>query len=90
MKGLAGWKGNNMLQEKYLNKEWWLAAGQRSFRTFFQTAAGFLAVGLAINEVEWVSMLSVSLVAALLSLFTSLGTSLPELECEGGSNGNLD
>lgn len=89
MKGLAGWKGNNMLQEKYLNKNWWLAAGHRSIRTFFQTAAGFLTVGLALSEVDWINLLSVSLLAGILSLFTSLGTDLPELECEG-NNGDLD
>ena len=48
-------------------------------KTFFQTFAGFIAVGAAVNEVDWLRALSVSGVALALSLVTSLG-GLPEVE----------
>lgn len=65
------------------SKSWWLAAGTRALRTFGQTASGFLGVGLAISDIDWLTMLSVSSVASLLSLFMSLG-GLPEVELAEG------
>ena len=60
-------------------KEWAIAALIRAVKTFFQTFAGFIAVGAAVNEVDWLRALSVSGVAFALSLVTSLG-GLPEVE----------
>ena len=59
---------------------WVKAAGIRALKTFAQTAVGMLggeAVGLM--EVDWVAVLSVSAVAALASLLTSVA-GLPELK----------
>ena len=60
-------------------KEWAKAALIRAVKTFFQTFAGFIAVGAALNEVEWMKALSVSGVAFILSIVTSLG-GLPEVD----------
>lgn len=60
-------------------KEWIKAAGIRALKTFAQTMVGSIAVGAAISEVDWLRALSVSGVACVLSLFTSLA-GLPELE----------
>lgn len=60
-------------------KKWLIAALIRALRTFFQTFAGFIAVGAAMHEVEWIKALSVSGVAFILSIVTSLG-GLPEVE----------
>ena len=60
-------------------KEWAIAALIRAMKTFFQTFAGFIAVGAAVNEVDWLRALSVSGVAFVLSILTSL-TGLPEVE----------
>ena len=60
-------------------KEWAIAALIRALKTFFQTFAGFIAVGAAMNEVEWMKALSVSGVAFILSIVTSLG-GLPEVK----------
>ena len=60
-------------------KQWVLAALIRAVRTFAQTFAGCIAVGAAIHEVEWLHALSVSGVAFVLSIITSLG-GLPEVE----------
>lgn len=61
-------------------KEFIRAAGIRALRTFAQTFLGFVAVGAAISEVLWLRALSVSVVAALLSVLTSIATGLPEVE----------
>ena len=60
-------------------KEWAIAALSRAVKTFFQTFAGFIAVGAAMSEIEWMKALSVSGVAFILSIVTSLG-GLPEVK----------
>lgn len=60
-------------------KKWAIAALVRALRTFAQTFAGCIAVGAAVSEVEWLRALSVSGVAFVLSILTSLG-GLPEVE----------
>ena len=60
-------------------KKWALAALIRAIRTFAQTFAGCIAVGAALEEVQWLRALSVSGVAFVLSILTSL-TGLPEVE----------
>ena len=53
-------------------KKWIIAALIRAVRTFAQTFVGFVAVGAAFSEVEWLRALSVSGVAFVLSILTSL------------------
>ena len=60
-------------------KEWAVAALIRAVKTFAQTFVGCIAVGAAMNEVEWLHALSVSGVAFVLSIMTSLG-GLPEVK----------
>ena len=62
-------------------KKWALAALIRAVRTFAQTFAGCIAVGAALEEVQWLRALSVSGVAFVLSILTALG-GLPEVEEE--------
>lgn len=66
-------------------KEWAIAALIRAVRTFAQTFAAMIAVGAAFSEVEWLRALSVSGVAFVLSILTSL-TGLPEV----GKNPQLE
>lgn len=63
-------------------KKWALAALIRAVRTFAQTFVGFIAVGAALEEVQWLRALSVSGAAAVLSILTSLATGLPEVDDE--------
>ena len=63
-------------------KQWALAALIRALRTFAQTFVGFIAVGAALEEVQWLRALSVSGAAFVLSILTSLATGLPEVENE--------
>ena len=61
-------------------KKWILAALIRAIRTFAQTFVGFIAVGAALEEVQWLRALSVSGAAFVLSILTSLATGLPEAD----------
>ena len=60
-------------------KEWALAALIRAVKTFAQTFVGCIAVGAAVDEVQWLRALSVSGVAFVLSIMTSLA-GLPEVK----------
>ena len=60
-------------------KEWAIAALIRAVTTFAQTFVGCIAVGAAIHEVDWLHALSVSGVAFVLSIMTSLA-GLPEVK----------
>ena len=61
-------------------KQWIIAALVRAIRTFAQTFVGFIAVGAALEEIQWLRALSVSGAAFVLSILTSLATGLPEVE----------
>lgn len=61
-------------------KEFIIAALIRAARTFAQTFIGFIAVGAALEEVQWLRALSVSGAACVLSILTSLATGLPEVK----------
>lgn len=61
-------------------KAWFKAAGIRALKTIAQTAVGMLSGDLiGILEVNWISVLSVSATAGVLSLLTSLA-GLPEVD----------
>lgn len=62
-----------------MSKKWLKAAGIRAIKTFCQTAVSMLTVGQAVIDVNWVNVLSVSGVAAVISLLTSVA-GLPEVE----------
>lgn len=61
-----------------MNKKWFKAAGIRALKTFCQTAVSLITVGATLTEVDWKTVASVSIVAAILSLLTSLA-GLPEV-----------
>lgn len=60
-------------------KTWGKAAGIRAIKTMAQTAVSLITVGAAMTEIDWITVGSVSLVAGILSILTSLA-GLPELE----------
>lgn len=60
-------------------KKWFKAAGIRAIKTVAQTMLGYITVGLAINQIDWLTAGSVALVAGIYSLLTSLA-GLPELD----------
>lgn len=62
-----------------MNKRWWKAAGIRALKTFCQTMVSMLTIGQALLEINWIHIVSVSAVACLISLLTSIA-GLPEVE----------
>ena len=63
--------------------DWCNAAAIRMLRTADQVALGMITVGMTVSEVDWLNVLSVSLVAAVYSLLTSIITDLPETGTDG-------
>ncbi len=66
-----------------MDKEYWIkwikAAGVRAVKTVAQTAVGMITVGAALSEINWTYVASVSVVAGVASLLTSLA-GIPEVE----------
>lgn len=69
-----------------ITKEWFYAAIIRAIRTMAQVMLSMITVntvgGVAVADVNWLNVLSVTLVSGLCSLLTSVSTSLPELKTQ--------
>lgn len=63
-------------------KSWIKCAGIRALKTVAQAAVSMIGVGAALSDVDWLRVASVSLLAGILSLLTSLA-GLPEEESGG-------
>ncbi len=63
-----------------LNKEYWKAAGIRAWHAIWQTAVPLIPVGIAITEIDWLTVAEVSLAAGVLSLAKSFAAGMPETE----------
>ncbi len=61
-------------------KQFWRAAALRALRTFAQTAAAMLPAAAAVQDVNWLTVLSTAALAALASVATSVATGLPEVD----------
>ena len=65
-----------------MTKEFWKAAAIRALKTFAQAMVAQIGAGsVGIVQFDWVGALSVSAMAAVLSLFTSLA-GLPEVQLQ--------
>lgn len=62
-----------------MNIKWFKAAGVRAIKTLAQTAVATIGCGATIDTVDWKYVVGASVLAALLSLLTSLA-GLPEVE----------
>lgn len=67
--------------QRLTSRNWWAAAGVRAVRTFAQTMLSMITVGAAFSEINWLQVASISGVAALYSLLTSLA-GLPEVKAD--------
>ena len=57
---------------------WWKAAGIRALKTVAQTAVATIGTAAVMAQVDWMMVLSASVLAGILSLLTSVG-GLPEV-----------
>ena len=62
-------------------KKWLKAAGVRAVKTMAQTAVSLITVGNMVTEMDWLSIISISITAGIVSILTSIA-GLPELESE--------
>lgn len=60
-------------------KKWIKAALIRAIKTIAQTAVSLITVGELLSDINWITVLSVSLVAGIYSILTSVA-GLPEVE----------
>lgn len=67
-----------MNQVKNNTKDWFKAAVIRAIKTMAQTLISMIAVGAAIEDIAWPHVLSVTVVAGILSILTSIA-GLPEV-----------
>ena len=65
--------------KKYDYKQWLKAAGVRAVKTMAQTAVGLIGTALVISDVNWVVVVSGSVLAGVTSMLTSTA-GLPELD----------
>lgn len=63
-------------------KEILLAALKRSLWTALETALAMIPVGAAVEEVQWLHILSVVAVATLIAFLKSLLVSMPEVKLQ--------
>ena len=56
------------------------AAAIRAIRTVAQTAVATIGTTAVMEEVNWIAVVSASLLAGILSILTSVATGLPEVE----------
>lgn len=62
-----------------MSKKWFKAAGIRAIKTICQTAVATIGTATVMEEVNWLMILSASVLAGILSLLTSLA-GLPEVK----------
>ena len=65
-------------------KEFWKAAGERALRTLCQTAIATIGTTAMLEEVNWIAVASASVLAAILSLLTSISMGIPEVPTNDG------
>lgn len=61
-------------------KKFWVAALIRALRTLCQTAVATIGTSALLSEVNWIAVGSASVLAAVLSILTSIATGLPEVD----------
>ena len=58
----------------------WKCAGIRALRTVCQTAVATIGTAVVLEDVNWLYVVSASVLAGLLSILTSISTGLPEVD----------
>lgn len=69
-------------------KLWFKAAGIRALKTICQTAIATIGTAAVMDQVNWIAVLSASVLAGILSLLTSVA-GLPEVDMNNGDDMNV-
>jgi hypothetical protein len=64
-----------------MNNKWAKCAGIRAIKTISQTAIAMIGTSVVLSEVDWMAVVSASILAGVLSILTSIA-GLPEVEEE--------
>ena len=67
--------------KKIFTKQWFKAAGVRALKTVAQTAVATIGTSAVISSVDWIVVVSASILAGLLSILNSFA-GLPEVKGE--------
>lgn len=70
-------------------KQWFKSTFIRAIKTFAQTAASMITVGVAATDIKWGVVLSVALVAMIYSILTSIA-GLPEVPAVSTDSKDLE
>ena len=68
-----------------MSKLWFKYAGIRALKTFCQTMIASIGTSATIGEVDWLFVVSTSLLSSLLSILTSLA-GIPEVEMKNNDS----
>ncbi len=64
--------------DKLKTKKFWKCALSRCIRTVCQTALATISTGALITDVNWITVVSSSAVAGIVSILMSIVTGIPE------------
>lgn len=67
------------IKQSISSKNWWKAAGKRAIRTMAQAAIAAIGTSAVMSEVNWLVVLSTSVLSGILSMLNSI-TGLPEVD----------
>lgn len=69
---------NNVFKVSINTKDWLKASAIRAIKTFAQTAVSLITVGNMVTELNWASILGISVTSAIVSVLTSIA-GIPEV-----------
>ena len=72
---------NSVLKVSVDTKTWFKSASVRAVKTFAQSMASLMTIGVAMHEINWGYIASVSVVSAIFSILTSVA-GIPEVEAK--------
>lgn len=72
---------NNVFKPSVNTVKWIENAGIRALKTVAQTMCSMLIIGQTLTEIDWLNVLSVSCLAGIISILTSIA-GIPEVESE--------
>ena len=72
-------KKGRFKMKKYNLKDWIERASIRAIKTMAQTAVSLVTIGNMVTDMDWISIISISLTAGIASILTSIA-GLPECE----------